>query len=233
MSAPARPSYAQSVASTTLLLILCAVTAPISLVVATILRIRNDHAATSLHRQNSRDGQTVLVTGARTVKSLFLARVFWKAGYRVVLADEAYWGRLAAARFSRCVAAYYDLPDPQNSHEAYERRIRSIVAQEGVKLWVCASSAGATINDAKVAERVRKEDGIRAFIQSTAEAEKLHNKDLFMDLCEELGFTIPEGKLVTTVDEAVAFLHSDERKGRKFIVKTTALDDQGEENLQF
>jgi hypothetical protein len=70
------------------------------------------------------------------------------------------------------------------------------------------------------------------FIQSPREIEQLHNKDLFADLCKELDFKVPESILVYSTDEAVNFLHDEEeRQGRKYIVKCTALDDQGEHLL--
>lgn len=224
MSKPAQPTYLQSLLSTLLLLALALVTFPLSLSISIVIRLA--HAVTT-PSQRPQKNETILVTGARTTKSLVLARIFWKAGYRVILADEAEWGYLASARFSRCIDSCHDLPDPLVDHAAYERAIRSIIKNEKVDLWVPGSSAGATVNDAKVAEVVRAEDGINCFIQSPKEIEQLHNKDLFGDLCQKLRFTVPESILVNDADEAMAFLYADEREGREYILKCTALDDQG------
>jgi hypothetical protein len=224
MSAPAKPTYLQSAICTILLLLLAVITFPLSLFLSLSIRL---HGAISSPRRADVKGITVLVTGARTTKSLIVARILWKAGYRVILADEASWGFLSASRFSRCISRYYSLPDPVVNHAKYEERIRTIIARENVSLWIPGSSAGATVNDAQVAEVVREQDGVKAFIQSREEIERLHNKDLFGDLCKELGFTVPESVLVSTEQEAADFLHSTGRKGKEYILKTTALDDQG------
>lgn len=225
MSAPAKPTYGQSFVTTTLLIGALIVTFPFSFALSTFIRLFYSRSASS--RSLSSSTKTVLVTGARTQKSLTVARFFWKAGYRVVLADEEEWGFLAASRFSRCISNFYGLPNPLVDHDAYERAIRKIIRSEGVQLWVPGSSAGATENDAKVAQVMREKEGIEVFIQTPREIEQLHNKDLFGDLVKELGFTVPESVLVTSPEEAVDFLHASERKDRQYIVKCTALDDQG------
>ena len=226
--APPKPSYAQSVTSTVLLILLAIFTFALSLVISGVTFALSYRPSLASHRSKGKQGITVLVTGARTTKSLVVARIFWKAGYRVVIADEAEWGWLSATRFSRCISKYYDLPDATKDHAKYEQKIREIIARENVKLWVPGSSAGCTINDARAGEVVRERDGVQAFIQSTREIGMLHNKDLFGDLCKELGFTVPESRLIHSVDEAVNFVHSEDRQGRKYILKTTDLDDQGE-----
>ena len=227
MSTPARPSYFQSVVCTFGLLTLLVITAPLSFLISTLIRLSTFRSTSVEHARRQRN-ETVLITGARTTKSLVLARIFWKAGYRVILADERKWGWLAASRFSRCISNYYHLPDPLNDHLAYERKIRNIVKKEKVKLWIPGSSAGATVNDARVAETIRQKEGIKVFIQSAKEIEQLHNKDLFGALCQQLGFIVPESILIQTVDEAVAFLHAQIDRKKEYIVKTTALDDKGE-----
>lgn len=226
-SALRKPSYAQSAVSTALLIILAAVTFPLSLLVSSITLVISYRPSLAVHSSKRKHGTTILITGARTTKSLVVARMFWKAGYRIVIADEAEWGWLSASRFSRCISKYYDLPDATKDHAGYEQKIREIIAKENVKLWVPGSSAGCTINDARVAEVVREQDGVQAFIQSTREIGMLHNKDLFGDLCIDLGFTVPESRLIHSVDDAVQFLHSEDRQGRNYILKTTDLDDQG------
>lgn len=225
MSTPARPSYLQSVFNTTCLIGLLVITFPFSFALSCVIRLI--YSRSSASRSLSSTTKTVLVTGARTQKSLTVARFFWKAGYRVVLADEQEWGFLSAARFSRCISRFYNLPNPLVNHQEYEAAIRKIIKKENAILWVPGSSAGATVNDAKVAEVVRAKDGIEVFIQSPREIEQLHNKDLFGDLVKELGFTVPESVLVSSMEEALDFLHSEERQDRQYIVKCTALDDQG------
>ena len=227
MASLPKPSYAQSVLSTLLLILLAIVTFPLSLFVSSITFILSYRSTLASHRNKGKRHITVLITGARTTKSLVVARIFWKAGYRVVIADEQEWGWLSASRFSRCVSKYYDLPDATKDHSKYEQKIREIIARENVKLWVPGSSAGCTINDARAGEVVRERDGVQAFIQSTREIGMLHNKDLFGDLCKVLGFTVPESRLVHSVEEAVEFVHSEDRQGRTYILKTTDLDDQG------
>lgn len=228
MSAPVKPTYLQSFLTTSLLLLLSLVTAPLSFTLSIVIWFA--HARKVRPADSKNKSTTVLITGARTTKSLILARIFWKAGYRVVIADEQEWGWLSSSRFSRCISNYYNLPDPaKQGHEAYEVAIWNIIKKKNVGLWIPASSAGNTMNDAFTARTLKKTMGkdCKFFIQSPQEALRLHDKDMFAQLCQELGFQTPESKMVTDIEEAVEFLHSNDRQRRTYIVKCTALDDQG------
>lgn len=227
MTRPVKPSYAQSFATTTLLVLLSLVTAPLSFLITSIIWFVYSRKVKPINPSNR--STSVLITGARTTKSLILCRIFWKAGYRVILADETEWGWLASSRFSRCIDKYYNLPDPTIDHDNYRKAIWNILKNERCSLWIPGSSAGATLHDAQAAEEIKKNHSknMKIFIQSAEEALQLHNKDLFGYLCQSLGFKVPESMLVRDINEAVEFLHSEEREGRKFIVKCTALDDEG------
>jgi len=56
--------------------------------------------------------RTVLVTGGKMAKSLFVARALWGAGHRLVLVEtEKYW--CSGSRLSRAVWASATVPDPR------------------------------------------------------------------------------------------------------------------------
>lgn len=67
----------------------------------------------------------------------------------------------------------------------------------------------------------------RTFIQDPETMRDLHDKDRFMALVDRLGMRIPAGKMVKSVQEAMAFL--EEQKGekveRQFVLKCMGLDE--------
>ena len=71
--------------------------------------------------------KTILITGARAPAALHLARIFYHAGHRVVLADTF---RYPMSRATRMKHAYAQLPSPRQSFAAYGAAVASPVARE-------------------------------------------------------------------------------------------------------
>ncbi|KAL0947355.1 hypothetical protein HGRIS_013472 [Hohenbuehelia grisea] len=230
----ASPSLLQSTVCTVLLISLSVVTLPFTASIL-VLSLLYSH---SFCRQQSTDVEhrkTVLLTGARNVKCLILARAFHAAGHRVIVAEEPGWFALNPTRFSRCVTSNVRLPDPANSPRQYKRTLRFLVRSERVDMFIPCSSPSFTVEDAEAAREMVLEDRWtgEAFIQDPIHVSQLHWKHEFIALCDELRMLTPETHLVSSVDEAVATLHHPSRanKGIKFITKSLVFDDRARTDM--
>jgi hypothetical protein len=239
-----RPSLLQSNAATVLLVTLATTLSPITVTVTLFFYLFAQFTGTALgssHRRidSAARAKTVLVTGGRANKALTLCRAFKREGHRVILAEEAKWGTLTCARFSQAVDHYYSLPDPHADPAAYIYKLKRIVAARGVDLWVPCSSVQATMVDSEAAFQMASEarsgalHACETFIPYPAVCGTLHWKDEFEDLCRELGYPVPDSRKVTSVAEAVDFLHSPETlaKGHKYLLKSLTLDDLGRDDF--
>ncbi|EKM50498.1 uncharacterized protein PHACADRAFT_263821, partial [Phanerochaete carnosa HHB-10118-sp] len=244
VSRKARPSLAQSNVATFLLLCLSFLASSLTFIVVLVFYISTAVTGTSLgyssRHSSSQPAKTVLITGARANKALTLCRAFKKAGCRVILAEEANWGRLTCARFSRAVDHFRLLPDPRLTPRAYAVVIQSIITLWHVDAWVPCSSVHATMIDSDAAAEIiaqpqdkRDTRFCEPFIPLPEVCETLHWKDQFEELCIELGYPVPESKKVTSVQDAVNFLHSPETlaKGYKYLLKSLSLDDLGRDDF--
>ena len=133
---------------------------------------------------------------------------------------------------------YYPLPDPLIEPSVYSRAIQKIVVRERVDAWVPCSSVHATTVDSDVAKAIHENllggrNGCDCFIPEPEVAGSLHWKDQFEELCKELGYPVPDSKAVTSVEDAVEFLHSPETltKGYKYLLKSLSLDDLGRDDF--
>lgn len=134
-------------------------------------------------------------------------------------------------KFSSAVDSFHILPSPVTNFPAYSRALISLAIEHHVDLFMPVCGAGSTVEDAKAAEEMSaKTSGkCRTFIQDPETVLDLHDKDRFQQLVEELGFAVPKGKLVHSVDEAIQFLKEERTdiQGREvgYIIKCTELDE--------
>lgn len=240
-----RPTLVQSNRATCLLLTLSLLVSPVTLALTVSVYLYGELTGTGLghwYRRQPRHHRrkTVLITGGRANKALTLCRAFKHAGYRVILAEEEKWGRFTCARFSRAVDYFHLLPNPDTHKDAYIQAIKRLVSLWSVDVWVPCSSVHATMVDSEAAvEVVTKFNSITGmppcepFIPFPEIAGTLHWKDQFEQLCIDLDYPVPESKKVTSVDEAVEFLHSREtlEKGHKYLLKSLSLDDLGRDDF--
>lgn len=220
------PTYLQSVLCTLLLVALSLITAPITATLAALAILYDLLSPTQAISRTTR--KTVMITGARNAKCLFLARAFHRMGCRVIVAEEPDWFSLNMTRFSRAVRGYYPLPDPVVSAQAYKDAVVDVVLRERVDMFLPCSSPTYTILDAVAALAVaHRAPGCTSFIQHPDLVTALDHKDEFISLCNDLGLPVPASRLIQSVDEAVDWLHSPENigAGQKYITKGLAFDD--------
>lgn len=222
------PTYTQSALCTILLVALSMITTPVTAILAilagTYSFLNHRHMSPTPIRR------TVLITGARNTKCLFLARAFHREGCRVVVAEEPDWFHLNMTRFSNSVDSYYRLPDPGDSPEAYKSAILCIIDREKVDIFLPCSSPSYTTLDAEVALDISQnttKNACSSFIPHPTLTSILHWKHDFISLCSELGMVVPESVLVSSVRQAAEFLHSStrHRRNNQYITKCLAFDD--------
>ncbi|RDA82971.1 hypothetical protein CP532_4466 [Ophiocordyceps camponoti-leonardi (nom. inval.)] len=153
--------------------------------------------------------KTVLVTGVGMSKGLCLARLFHRAGHRVIGADCS---ALSPGRVSAAVDSFHKLPKPahfsadESGRDPYVLRLLEIVRSEGVQLWVSVSDVSAAAQDAIARDLIEDRTTARAVQLSLADVQTLHEKDSFMRYIQSLGLPTPDTEVVTSRDAVVEFL---------------------------
>jgi hypothetical protein len=129
-------------------------------------------------------------------------------------------------RFSKAVDHFHLLPTAAASYSAYSSRLLSLAKQHRVTLFIPVSGAGSSVEDSRAADEMFNETKgrCRTFIQDPETMLDLHDKDRFMGLVEKLGFPIPAGKMVTSVQEALNYLRKGDREPT-YVLKCMGLDE--------
>lgn len=129
-------------------------------------------------------------------------------------------------RFSSAIDEFYLLPPASESYEAYSSALISIAQSQSATLFIPVSGAGSSVEDARAAKTMSSATGgkCRTFIQDPETMLDLHEKDRFMAIVERLGFIIPDGEMVESVDQAMGFLKKHGKEPR-FILKCLGLDE--------
>ncbi|KAK8849363.1 hypothetical protein IAR55_004695 [Kwoniella newhampshirensis] len=226
------PSTAQNFLSSVILPCMSLAVLPVSLAaVASCVaydRLRSTSALAPRHVNGTDDttGGCVMISGGRMSKGLTLARAFKRAGWKVIGVEEEGWGELCPMRFSRCVDHFYLLPPAAQSYTSYSDRLLDIAQRHAVTLFIPVSGAGSSVEDARAAEEMTNmtKGKCRTFIQDPETMLDLHDKDRFMALVDKLGFSIPRGRMVETVEDAVKFLREDDMEPT-YILKCMGLDE--------
>jgi hypothetical protein len=133
-------------------------------------------------------------------------------------------------RFSSAVDEFYLLPPASQSYEAYSQALIQIAQTQSATLFIPVSGAGSSVEDARAAEVMSSstKGKCRTFIQDPETMLDLHEKDRFMALVDRLGFTIPAGGMVESVNQALIFLKKHDEGGQReprFILKCLGLDE--------
>lgn len=169
------------------------------------------------------------MTGVGMSKGLAIARAFHKEGHDVVAADFEPYGIPVCGRFSNAVRKFYRLPqESQNElgESTYVTALLSIVRKEKIDLWVSCSGVASALEDARAAEAVEEETSCKAIQFGVDMTGTLHEKYSFNENTRKLGLNTPKTHLVTTIDDAMELLRSDNKSEEtKYILKPVGVDD--------
>ncbi len=77
--------------------------------------------------------KNILITFGRSFLALEMARMFAKAGHRVIVVDSA---SFSISKYSNAVSAHYRLPSPKEHSKEYIEKLAAIAAKEKVDLLI-------------------------------------------------------------------------------------------------
>ncbi|KAL2212810.1 hypothetical protein CC79DRAFT_1268173 [Sarocladium strictum] len=169
-------------------------------------------------------------------KGIVLARLFHRAGHRVIGADTNF---LAPGRLSRALDEFYSLPRSRpgtGAEDPYIKRLVAIVQDEDVDLWVSASDVNGAVADALAKDIIEEQTSAKA-VQFGADAiNTLHEKDAFMQHTKNIGLTIPDTEVIKTREDIVNFLQKRgglelKPNGTQYLVKPIGVDDLGRNDM--
>ncbi|WP_181443610.1 hypothetical protein [Porphyrobacter sp. YT40] len=142
--------------------------------------------------------RSVLITGARAVAALDLARDFVAAGWQVHLADSCV-SRMA--RWSRLAAEHHLYPPPRQEGEAFRRAIATLVGEKNIDLVVPTCEEVFHL----AAPSLRRALGARLFAPDLATLRQLHDKFAFARACDGWGLPAPESHLLESPADVARF----------------------------
>ncbi|MDR6226179.1 ATP-grasp domain-containing protein [Desmospora profundinema] len=127
----------------------------------------------------------VLITGGRAPVALDLARLFKRAGYRVLAAESMKYSLLS---FSQAVDRWFSLPGPNRDEAGFVEGLVSLIRQHGVD-WLIPTCEE-TFFIAK--HRKRLEQGCRVLTDRLETLEQLHHKGSFIEELKRAGEHVPK-----------------------------------------
>ena len=150
-------------------------------------------------------------------KALQLARLFYKAGHRVVLVEShSYW--LIGHRFSRAVDRFYTLPKPGAAD--YESALLDLIKREKIDVYVPVCSPVASLHDSQAMSLLSPHCEVLHVHPDTIL--QMDDKYQFFQAASRMQLAVPRSFLITDPEEVVRFDFS--RETRQFILKSIAYD---------
>lgn len=133
--------------------------------------------------------RTVLITGARAPAALHLARLFYGAGHRVILADTP--ARPISAASAAC-AAYRRLPSPRFAPDAHARAVTDLLREENVDCVI------PTCEEVFYLGQIWRDHIMPAtlFSPSMELLTSVHDKHAFIRLAKSFSLAVPETMLL-------------------------------------
>lgn len=175
-------------------------------------------------RAPSQQAKSILISGGKMSKALHLARMFHRAGHRVVLVEShSYW--LIGHRFSRAVDKFYTLP--KSGAADYESALLALVQRERIDVYVPVCSPVASLHDSRAMPALSPYCEVVHVEPSTIM--QLDDKYQFAKAAERLGLAVPKTFLITEAAQVLAFDFVGQT--RPFILKSIAYDSVRRLNL--
>ncbi|WNS45924.1 ATP-grasp domain-containing protein [Paenibacillus sp. MMS20-IR301] len=144
-----------------------------------------------------RDGQAhrILITGGRAPVALELARLFYKGGHRVFVAESA---KYHLCRVSSAVEASFRLPSPRHSPQDYIRRLAELIAELEID---CLIPTCEEIFYISAGLEVLNGNGCRVLASDLDMLRRLHHKGEFIAWVRSLGLPVPQTTLISSAAE--------------------------------
>lgn len=164
--------------------------------------------------------KSVLISGGKMTKALQLARLFYQAGYRVVLVEShAYW--LIGHRFSCAIDRFYTLP--KSGSTTYEQALLELIQREKIDVYVPVCSPVASLHDSRAMTAIAASAPFCEVVHVRPDTiEKLDNKYVFFQAAQRSGLAVPRSFLITDPEQVVQFDFTKE--SRPYILKSIVYD---------
>ncbi|KAH7349309.1 hypothetical protein B0T11DRAFT_312635 [Plectosphaerella cucumerina] len=185
------------------------------------------------HKQNAPPAsprKTILVTGVGMTKGLVLARLFHRAGHRVIGAD---FSPNACGSRSSCLDAFHVLRSPSSGGGGYLDSVLKVIEGERVDLWVSCSGVASAVDDGWAREVVEARTACLAVQSGGEQTRVLHDKAEFMRHTRDaVGQVVPESHLVTSARDMLLILAGDGKvdtprdNGIRYVAKAVGLNDR-------
>ena len=148
---------------------------------------------------------TVLLTGGRAPVTLELARVFQRAGHRVLMAESLAWH---LSRPSRAVAANFRVPPPRQDPDGFTRALAEITRRERVDLIVPTCEEIYAVARGRAALEAAGAGSARPLVlaEPLEKLRGLHDKGLFAQRARALGLCVPETRRLESMGDLQATL---------------------------
>mmetsp|Transcript_20594 Transcript_20594/g.51971 ORF Transcript_20594/g.51971 Transcript_20594/m.51971 type:complete len:1083 (-) Transcript_20594:1099-4347(-) len=178
------------------------------------------------------DKITVLVTGGKMAKSLFLVRCLKRADperVRIVLVEIAKYG-CCGSKFSNAVDAFELVADPRRDPAQYQRDLLALSIKYDVDFFVPVSSPASSVEDAKFGETFRRSrSGGTSVCLDAAMCRVLDNKQSFSEFCVANGLPGSLQSYLVRSDEEVRALNEKLLRAGKdsddrYVLKNLAFD---------
>ncbi len=140
-------------------------------------------------KPRSHNRRCVLLTGGRAAVTLELARMFHKAGYRVLMGEHIWWH---LSRYSRAVEREYRLPWPTQDHAGFVEALREIIVREKVDLLL--PTCEEVFHVARGLQTL--EPHCRVLVPPIEALHQVHNKWLFFQRAQQHKLQTPSTRLV-------------------------------------
>jgi len=140
-------------------------------------------------------GRTVLLTGGRSAVALQFARMLWRAGHEVLVAESVGW---QLCRVSRAVRRSFLVPSVRFNPDGYVEALARIIEMHDVSLVIPTCEETYTI----AMNRSLLGPGCELLAPDARTLLRLHSKWQFVEEARCLGLAVPASRCVTTPAEA-------------------------------
>lgn len=165
----------------------------------------------------STPSKTVLISGGKMTKALQLARLFHRAGHRVILIEtHKYW--LTGHRFSNAVDRFYTVPAAKSPD--YAQALLELVQHEQIDIYIPVCSPAASYFDAQAITLLSPHCEVLHL--NPGLIEQLDDKYQFAKTAESFGLAVPKSYRITHPQQVIDFDFPQEP--RSYILKSIPYD---------
>lgn len=162
---------------------------------------------------SDKPGKNILLTGGRAPATLDLARQCVRNGHRVVCAESV---RVHLCSYSKLIEKNYLVPVPNKEPDGYIEALIEIIQKEQIDILIPTCEEIFFVS----CGLERLQHYTMVFVMPLSCLRQLHSKWEFIQLAKQSGFAVPVTALITSQEEAQAYI-KEYREGqcKPFVLK--------------